>query len=37
MTIEPDVIITHHPNDYHTDHLEISKLVSARMSGEVAR
>jgi len=24
---KPDVIITHHPNDYHTDHLEISKLV----------
>jgi N-acetylglucosamine malate deacetylase 1 len=23
----PDLIITHHPNDYHSDHVEISKLV----------
>ena len=24
---KPDVIITHHPDDYHTDHVETSKLV----------
>jgi len=23
----PDVIITHHPNDYHSDHVNVSKLI----------
>jgi LmbE family N-acetylglucosaminyl deacetylase len=26
-TVKPDLIITHSPDDYHTDHIETSKLV----------
>jgi len=24
---KPDVVITHHPNDYHSDHINVSKLT----------
>jgi LmbE family N-acetylglucosaminyl deacetylase len=28
---QPDLVITHHPNDVHRDHREISRLVTARI------
>lgn len=30
--LNPDLVITHHPNDSHRDHRELSRLVTARIS-----